>query len=201
MNPPFEQTIVPFDDAAARLLDHADRLLTDAQRVVLAISGPVGAGKTLLADQLSSCIVSTDAFLPDYDKVEFAQRDLPEHADLEGLAHVLSSLLAGQETQVPVWSFKTHRREGYEAIEPARIIVCEGIHALHETVRPQTDISIFVEASAQTRWERWEQLELTGQRGWGVDKARDHFENVAEPTYARFSQEYRSRAAFIVVND
>ena len=200
MKPPFEQTVLAFADAAATLLEQAELRLNDAERVVLAIAGPVGAGKTLLAGQLSSCVVSTDAFLPDYDKVDVSQRDLPEHADLEGLCRVLLKLMGGQAAQVPVWSFKTHRREGYEAIEPARIIVCEGIHALHETVRGQAAISIYVESPSQIRWRRWEHLELTGQRGWGVEKAREYFENVAEPTYARFSKEYRSHAAFIVKN-
>src|SRR5206468_995088 len=52
-----------------------------APGVVIGITGPVGAGKSALARLLSACVVTTDDYLPDYDKVEFHERDLPEKAD------------------------------------------------------------------------------------------------------------------------
>ena len=50
------------------------------------------------------------------------------------------------------------------------------------------------------RWSRWETLELTGQRGWGVDKARAYFDQVAEPTFAAAEDQYRACADIVVIN-
>ena len=43
-------------------------------------------------------------------------------------------------------------------------------------------------------------MELTGQRGWGVEKARKFFEEVAEPTFGAAEAGYRAAADIVVVN-
>ena len=169
-------------------------------RVTIGITGPVGSGKSSLARRLSDCIVSTDDYLPDYDLVPFDSRDLPESADLAGLASHLHALKLEGGAEIPIWSFQTHRREGSRRVQAGRIIVCEGIHALHETVTPHLDLRIFVDAPATVRWSRWEDLERSGQRGWGVEAAREFFDRVAEPTFARFAPGYRTTAHYIVDN-
>ena len=63
------------------------------------------------------------------------------------------------------------------------------------------DVGVYVEASAEVRWERWAALERSGERGWGVDVAREHFERVAEPGHAAVAQAYRDAADVIVMND
>jgi uridine kinase len=99
---------------------------------------------------------------------------------------------------------------------PARLIVVEGIHAFHEpgaldasnpraasapALASLIDLRAFVEAPAEVRWARWERIEASGERGWGVEVARAFFHEVAEPTFARFAEAYRSRADVVVVND
>lgn len=171
---------------------------------VIAITGPVGAGKSTLAAKLSSCVLSTDHYLPDYDDVPDHERDLPERADFERLAKDLASLRSGIETFVPIWSFQTHRREGEQRVIPENIIVLEGIHALHEpnnvSLADLIDVRVFVEAPSDTRWQRWEHIESSGQRGWGVEKARVFFHNVAEPTFTKYEPLYRARADVVVIN-
>lgn len=192
-----DPAVIPWPSAADHILAAAADL---PDRVTIGISGPVGSGKTTLASRLSSCIVSTDHYLPDYDKVAFEDRDLPHAADLPGLARDLKTLRDGAPTDIPIWSFQTHKREGLRRVEPSRIIVCEGIHALHDTVAPQLDLRIYIDAPPEVRWSRWEELERTGQRGWGIDLARQFFDRVAEPTFARFAKTYRAAAHYIVIN-
>jgi uridine kinase len=169
--------------------------------VAIGITGPVGAGKSTLAGMLSSCIVRTDDYLPDYELIPYAERDQPRHADLARLASDLAALRAGRTVRAPVWSFHTHRREGERAVEPAAIVVCEGIHALEAAPAAHLDIRIFVDAPAPVRWGRWEDLERRGVRGWGVDAAREYFDHVAEPTFAASQARYRDAAHMIVTND
>jgi len=217
-------------------IEHIEGLLLRARAAnafapaVLAITGPVGAGKSTLAQHLrdSACnqtgnkanipnsgndasslkrasILRTDDYLPDYDMVPEEERDLPHHADFARLARDLASLRAGTPTLTPRWSFQTHRREGEQLTQPAGLIILEGIHALHDPtdhpIQHLIDARAFVEAPAGVRWQRWEHLEFTGQRGWGVAIAREFFHAVAEPTFARYESLYRARADVIVIND
>jgi uridine kinase len=172
-----------------------------AQRpVVVAICGPVGAGKSTLAHAIGGGVVRTDDYLPDYALTPEHERDLPERSDVARMLHDLATLRRGAPALLPTWSFHTHRREGERLAQPTPLIVVEGIHALHEPVLSLVDVRVYVEAPANARWNRWEVLESTGQRGWGVERARAYFHGVAEPTFARFEAIYRAAAEFIVVN-
>jgi uridine kinase len=194
----------PWAQAAAVIAAAARQLRTGEKPLVVGITGPVGSGKSTLAARLSPCVIATDDYLPDYEDVQMQDADRPEMADLEALARDLRSLRDGRRTRVPIWSFKTHRRESMRDVEPptdpAGMIVCEGIHALHTTVHAVLDLAVFVEAPADVRWKRWEVIEQSGQRGWGVERARRFFNEVAEPTYAGLARDYRNKAHVVVVN-
>lgn len=168
--------------------------------VLIGITGPVASGKSTLAAALGACVISTDSYLPDYDRVEALERDLPHQADLFALAAHLDAIRRGLAVDVPVWSYQTHRREGTRRVEPAPLVVVEGIHALHETLSARLDLRVFVDAPADARWRRWEIIESAGQRGMGVEAARRHFDLIAEPTFARFAGQYRRSADFLVLN-
>jgi pantothenate kinase len=171
------------------------------ERVVIGITGPVGAGKSTLAAQLSSCVIATDHYFPNYDVTPEHLRDVPEYSDLPRLASDLAALRRGEDVTIPVWSFVSHSREGYQRVQGAPIVVCEGIHALHEIPRAHLDISIYVDAPSTVRWSRWEALELSGVRQLGVEQARAFFHEFAEPIFGCFAGGYKSAARFVVVND
>ncbi len=188
--------------AIASLLNARGGVESTGGRVV-GVTGPVGAGKSTLAGLLSRCVVSTDRYLPDYDSVPYERRDEPEAADLDRLARDLASLASGVPTLVPVWSFQTHRREGEELIvppPPGMPIVCEGLHALHTPAVNAMHLRVFVEAPSTVRWARWEHLETTGVRGWGPVVAREFFDRVAEPTFARWADALRASSDLVVIN-
>ena len=196
--PPVFREMVDWDSAPEHILG---RLAAVPRRWrVIGVTGRVGAGKSTLARRIGGVVLSTDDYLPDYEGLDPQVRDDPRHADLQLLARNVEQLRSGAATEVPVWSFQTHRREATRVVEASPLIVIEGIHALHGSVARLLDCAVFVEASETTRWSRWEAIELAGLRGWGVDKARAHFERVAEPTFARFEEEYR-RAAHVVVRN
>lgn len=171
---------------------------------VVGVTGPVGAGKSLLTNRLCTLggvCLATDDYLPDYDKVKYEDRDDPEKADLPLLIENINTLRRGEAANIPKWSFHSHAREGYREVAPRPMVVIEGIHALHDRILPHLNLCVFVEAPPSVRWKRWEHLELSGQRGWGVEVAKQFFDSVAEPTYARFAPVYRSRAHFVVRNE
>jgi uridine kinase len=192
---------VSMEDAVGAIAD----ALGETGRVA-GITGPAGAGKSTLAARLidgaGGVVISTDEYLPDYERVPEAERDLPEHADLGLLAEHLGRLRAGEPAEIPVWSFHEHRRVDTRRVAPPRsgVIVVEGLFALHERLGGTIDLRVFVEAPRATRWARWEAIERRGERGMGVEAARAFFDGVADPTYARFAPGYRASADLIVAN-
>lgn len=201
-----DKVTLEFDHAPGWLWRHVAGLHEVQKVVVVGITGPVGSGKSTLAQRLAResvsppLVLTTDDYLPDYDRVAPLDRDLPEHADIERLARDLALLRAGRPAQIPVWSFHTHRREGHRDVQPAPLVICEGIHALHGHALPHLDVRVFVEAPREIRWARWEAIERQGQRGFGVEKAREHFNSIAEPSFSARAAEYARSAGVIVRN-
>lgn len=165
---------------------------------LVAITGPVGSGKSSLAARLSACVLSTDDFLPDHETVMESQRDEADAADMNALGAAIGALREGREAMVPVWSFQTHRREGTRVVTPANVVVVEGIHAFAACSRLGADLSVYVDAPAHLRLARWRTLEERGERGWGVERATAYFHAVAEPTFARHAPRWRALADILV---
>jgi uridine kinase len=170
-------------------------------QVVVGVTGAVASGKSTLARALSPCIVSTDHYLPDYDRTPEHLRDLPDSSDLDRLARDLAELRAGRATMMPHWTFETHSRIGERPIEPAPLVVVEGLHALHALPRAHVDVAVFVEAPREVRWARAVARERAGDRPWPLEYLEHFFHTVAEPTFARHAEAYRAGAHFVVTND
>lgn len=191
---------VPFEDAPSVVRTRVGPILASGRRALVGIGGPVASGKTTLARLLSPCIIGTDDYLPDYDRIPQSERDLPHHAHLDELAADLRALRDAGRATIPVWSFDTHRREGTREVTAAPLVVCEGIHALHATVRPALDLLVYVHAERAQRLRRFEDRERAGERGWTVEHAREHFEQVAEPTHGLFVAQLLLAADIVVIN-
>ncbi len=150
---------------------------------------------------MGGCIVSTDNYLPDYERTPEQLRDLPESSDLARLARDLAELRQGRATRIPEWSFEVHARVGELLVEPSELIVVEGLHALHELPREHVDIGVFVEAPREARWARAVARERAGERPWPIEYLEHFFGNVAEPTFGMNAERYRAASHFVVVND
>lgn len=188
-------------DAAAEAIQRLAAACTRTPPVI-GVTGPVASGKSTLARRLGRCVISTDAYLPNYEQTPEHARDLPESADLGLLLQHIHTLRTTGRANIPTWSFKTHRREDAREIWWTEgPIVIEGIHALDTRLRDQMDVKVLVDASRDSRWKRWEAIENAGERGWGVELARVHFDRIAEPTFHARMPALQQVADIIVWND
>lgn len=207
--------ILAFNEAIVAIAERAHAL---GRRAIVGVTGAVASGKSTFARRLVDhveargrasvrdrafgvAILSTDHYLPDYDRTPEHLRDLPESSDLARLARDLAELRAGRATRVPQWSFDAHARVGERDVAPAEVVVVEGLHALHESVRTQVDVAVFVEAPRGLRLARAVAREKAGERPWPIEYLERFFVEVAEPTFALHAPRYRASADVIVRNE
>ncbi|AXK51224.1 uridine kinase [Spiroplasma alleghenense] len=126
---------------------------------IIIISGGSASGKTTVAKRIANDILkgksvinlSMDSYYRDFkevgkDKTKDINFDHPDSIDVELLVSDLKKLQNGQAIDSPVYDFTTSSRlSETKHIEPADVIILDGILALHvEQIRELGDIKIFI---------------------------------------------------------
>ena len=113
------------------------------------IAGPSSSGKTTFSRRLSIQLrtyglaphyVGLDNYYLDHDRTPFDEEGKPDYECLEALDveqfnKDMSGLLAGEEVELPIFNFKTGKREETGTrtqLKNGDILVIEGIHGLNE---------------------------------------------------------------------
>jgi uridine kinase len=159
---------------------------------VLAIAGCSGSGKTTLARELARQLEATlfplDLYYRDLSQFPLDQRDKRnfDHPDsLESelfIAHI-RALAAGETIQRPIYDFSTHSRvpDAFEAVQPRRFVLVEGILALHyPELLPMYDFGIYVDAPNQVCLNRRIYRDMR-ERGRTRESVIAQFEATAKP--------------------
>jgi uridine kinase len=134
------------------------QLTLPSRPLVIGIAGCSGSGKTTLARELTSQLDATllplDFYYRDLAHLPPAERalqnfDHPDSIEEPLLIEHVQTLAAGQPIERPVYDFATHTRVANrtESITPTRVLLVEGILALHyDCLRALYDVSIYVNA-------------------------------------------------------
>ncbi|MFI7541442.1 uridine kinase [Actinoplanes sp. NPDC049599] len=141
--------------AAETFLSLTERILGRPPRLgpvrLVAVDGPSGAGKSWFAGRLATVadvpVVHTDDLLDGWDDQFSFWARLEEQ--------VLGPLRLGRPAtyQRYLW----HRRAfggRPVVVEPAAVVVLEGVTAARREIRPELSFSVFVTAPAELRWRR-----------------------------------------------
>jgi uridine kinase len=145
---PGTREYVHFDELAALILSRPPRL--GPVRLV-AIDGPSGAGKTVfaerLAERLNAPVVHTDDLLDGWgDQFTFWAR--LEDKVLQPLRHGRIAEYRRYRWDPPGFGGDAVR------IEPAGVIVMEGVSSARRAIRPELSLAVFITAPRQLRWTR-----------------------------------------------
>jgi uridine kinase len=137
-----------FEDLAALIRSRPPRL--GSVRLV-AIDGPSGAGKTQFADRLAIAldapVVHTDHLLDGWDD------QFTFWARLE--AQVLTPLRHGRAAEYRPYLWDGQGFGGAPIrIEPADVVLMEGVSSARRVIRAELSLAVFVTAPSDLRWSR-----------------------------------------------
>jgi uridine kinase len=177
--------------------------------LVIGIAGCSGSGKTTLAAELARQLDATlfplDLYYRDLSQFPLDTRhkrnfDHPDSLESELIIEHVRSLANGETIQRPVYDFKTHSRvpDAFDIIEPARVVIVEGILALHfEELVPLYHFSIYVNAPHDVCLARRIHRDVR-ERGRTEESVRAQFDATAQPMADLFVVPSASRASVTV---
>ena len=142
------------------LLAAIDRLLMEKSRVVMAIEGGAGSGKTTLAALLTGrydCAVfhMDDFFLRPEQRTPERLAEAGGNVDRERfLEEVLLPLHRGETVSFRRFDCRTMGLLPPVQIQPQRLTVVEGAYSLHPELAPYYDLAVFLHVTPETQRAR-----------------------------------------------
>ena len=125
------------------------------KNLIIGIAGGSGSGKTTLALRLKERfgedevrLISHDSYYKRHDELPFEERcklnyDHPDAFDNALLIYHLQELKAGRAIDCPVYDYADHNRSNkVQHIEPAPVLIVEGILAFVEPSKRNADIIV-----------------------------------------------------------
>lgn len=163
----------------------AETIISTGNRKFVMIAGPSSSGKTTFSHRLSIQLAAKgakphpfplDDYYLDRDKApkdENGEPDLEalEALDVELFNHDMQELLQGKRVELPVFNFKTGKREykgRYMQLGPDDILVIEGIHGLNDklsySLPAESKFKIYISALTQLNIDEHNCLPTTDGR-------------------------------------
>ena len=179
------------------------------KQLVIGIAGCSGSGKTTLARELATQLDATlfplDLYYRDLSEFPLDTRhkknfDHPDSLESELIVEHVRGLAQGQAIQRPVYDFKTHSRVAgaFETVEPASVVIVEGILALHfADLVPLYGFSIYVNAPDEVCLARRIYRDMR-ERGRTEESVREQFAATAKPMADLYVVPSAARATMLV---
>ncbi len=170
---------------------------------VVNLGGGTASGKTtlarLLVERTGALHLSHDRYYVDVPEPQGFNYDHPDALDTTRLVADLSALRAGDAAELPVYEFRTHRRQAHtERAEPCPMIVLEGILSLHDPrLRALSDLTVYVDAADDIRLAR-RVLRDVVERGRSADGVIRQYMATVRPMHLAYVGPSREHADMVV---
>jgi uridine kinase len=176
----------------------------------IGLAGGSGSGKTTIAEEVVDrlegrvALLNHDAYYRNMVELTFEERtrvnyDHPSSLETELMVEHLESLRSGVAIERPVYDFSNHLRSAETVrIEPARVVVVEGILVLSDLrLRSELDLKIFVDTDPDLRLARRLQRDIA-ERGRSVESVIDQYFATVRPMHLEFVEPSRRYADLII---
>lgn len=179
----------------------------------MGVAGGSGSGKTTfaravleqsLAAGISGRMFSLDNYYLPLGHLSLEERkaynfDHPQAIDFELALAQLDRLRAGEAIEQPIYDFKVHtRKRETKRLEPAQIIVVEGLYALRPAeLLALYDYKIFVSTGIATAALRRISRDIT-ERGRDVEGAKHQILTTVLPMYETYVKPTQRNAHFSI---
>lgn len=176
----------------------------------IGIAGGSGSGKTTIAtsvvERLSGevSLLQHDAYYLHQPDLDFDERtrvnyDHPSSLETDLLVEHLEILREGVAVERPVYDFSNHLRSSDTVrIEPAKVVVVEGILVLSEpSLRSELDLKIYVDTDSDLRLARRLERDID-ERGRTVDNVISQYFKTVRPMHLEFVEPSRRYADLII---
>ena len=130
----------------------------------VAIDGPSGAGKTMIAEtlqntSLAATVVHIDDFYSDVGTDPpgglTPEEGYRQYLDWRRLSeNVLDPLKNGDTCQYQVYDWIAGRLDAWVTVHPEGVLIIEGVYAMRPELRDYYDITVFVDTPRETRLSR-----------------------------------------------
>jgi uridine kinase len=197
--------------------------MTQTPCFLIAMSGGSGSGKSTLADALVERLTPEKAVIFHEDGYYWPMRhygpceteeqrariiananyDDPASKDTRHLVNDLSALKSGQYIDQPVYDFDKHDRDPHKTtrINPASVIILEGIHALSiPELSPLIDLSIYVDTPDDLRLARRLRRDVI-ERGRNVQNVLQHYLDTVRAAHYRFTFPSKFEADLVIADE
>lgn len=182
--------------------------------VIIAVAGGSSSGKTTVVNKILDnlgdypiVVIKHDDYYKDQSDMTLEERrkvnyDHPLALDNDLFFEHLIRLIKGEAIEKPTYDFvNLTRAEKTEIVQPAKIIILEGILILEdERIRNLADIKIFVEADEDLRFIRRLKRD-TKERGRTLESVIDQYLTTVKPMHYAFVKPTKRYADIIIPND
>jgi uridine kinase len=181
------------------------------RNILIGVAGGTGSGKTTVTRAVKECFGDSEVVLLEQDfyykanaHLPFEERarvnyDHPDAFDTDLLVEHVRKLVAGEAIEKPVYDYVQHtRREETTRVEPAHVIILEGILVLEPPrLRDLMDIKIFVDTEADVRIIR-RLLRDMRERGRTLESVIDQYLKTVRPMHLQFVEPTKRYADIII---
>ena len=179
--------------------------------IIIGIAGGSGSGKSTVVNNIVEAfpentisVVAVDSYYKDNGHLSEEERkkinyDHPSAIEMPLLIADVKELIDGKSIKMPVYSYINNTRSDKTIhIDPAEIIIVEGIFALYDDdLRGLLNIKVFVDTENDERLIRIINRD-TIERGRTLEGVLVHYNNTVKPMHQQFIGPTRYHADLII---
>lgn len=193
--------MLPVNEGVLYIQEWANRFLG----CVVAVAGGTASGKSYVVKQVSDRVPDSKVFSIDHyylgrSRMQGDNFDEPSALDLGLFYEHLGMLRNGQRIRKPVYDFSVSERVGVEDYKPGRVVLVDGLFALHKNILPLVDLKVFVYAPEEVRFTRRLDRDIR-ERGRDIEEVSKRWSNTVKPMHDLHVEPQREIADLVINND